>query len=29
MEIAYWIIAGFLAVFYLYAGGQKVAKPSG
>jgi hypothetical protein len=26
MELAYWIIAGFLAVFYLYAGGQKLAK---
>jgi hypothetical protein len=26
MEIAYWIVAGFLAVFYLYAGGQKVTK---
>src|SRR6476660_6489595 len=26
MEIAYWIVAGFLAVFYLYAGAQKVTK---
>jgi hypothetical protein len=24
MEIAYWIVAGLLAVFYLYAGGTKV-----
>ena len=24
MELAYWIIAGLLAVFYLYAGGKKV-----
>ncbi|GIH08901.1 membrane protein [Rhizocola hellebori] len=26
MELAYWIIAGLLAVFYLYAGGKKVAQ---
>ncbi|TQS46110.1 DoxX family protein [Cryptosporangium phraense] len=26
MEIAYWIVAGLLAVFYLYAGGQKVLR---
>ncbi|MCK2218721.1 DoxX family protein [Actinomadura sp. ATCC 31491] len=26
MEIAYWIVAGLLAVFYLYAGGKKVAQ---
>ncbi|MFI5956343.1 DoxX family protein [Cryptosporangium sp. NPDC051539] len=26
MEIAYWIVAGLLAVFYLYAGGQKVVR---
>ncbi|MFD0853588.1 DoxX family protein, partial [Actinomadura adrarensis] len=26
MEIAYWILAGSLAVFYLYAGGKKVAQ---
>ncbi|MFC4117980.1 DoxX family protein [Nonomuraea zeae] len=24
MEIAYWIVAGLLAVFYLYAGGKKI-----
>jgi hypothetical protein len=24
VDIAYWIIAGLLAVFYLYAGGKKV-----
>ena len=24
MEIAYWIVAALLAVFYLYAGGKKV-----
>ena len=24
MEIAYWIVAGLLALFYLYAGGRKV-----
>jgi hypothetical protein len=24
MEIAYWIVAGLLGVFYLYAGGKKV-----
>jgi hypothetical protein len=26
MEIAYWIVAGFLAVFNLYAGGKKVVQ---
>ncbi|MFE2019395.1 DoxX family protein [Streptomyces sp. NPDC059499] len=26
MEIAYWIVAGLLGVFYLYAGGKKVAQ---
>jgi len=26
MELAYWIIAALLAVFYLYAGGKKVAQ---
>jgi DoxX-like family len=26
MEIAYWIVAGLLAGFYLYAGGKKVAQ---
>jgi hypothetical protein len=26
MKIAYWIVAGLLAVFYLYAGGKKVAQ---
>jgi hypothetical protein len=26
MELAYWIIAGLLALFYLYAGGKKVAQ---
>jgi DoxX-like family len=26
MEIAYWIVAGLLAVFYLYAGGKKVTQ---
>ncbi len=26
MELAYWIVAGLLAVFYLYAGGMKVAR---
>jgi len=26
MEIAYWIVAALLAVFYLYAGGKKVAQ---
>ena len=26
MEIAYWIVAGFLAVFYLYAGGTKLVQ---
>ena len=26
MEIAYWIVAGLLAVFYLYAGGKKVVQ---
>jgi hypothetical protein len=26
MEVAYWIVAGLLAVFYLYAGGTKVAQ---
>jgi uncharacterized membrane protein YphA (DoxX/SURF4 family) len=26
MEIAYWIAAALLAVFYLYAGGKKVAQ---
>ncbi|MBV1852861.1 DoxX family protein [Catellatospora tritici] len=26
MVVAYWIIAGLLAVFYLYAGGKKVAQ---
>ncbi|RKE11438.1 DoxX-like protein [Catellatospora citrea] len=26
MELAYWIVAALLAVFYLYAGGKKVAQ---
>ncbi|QMU69962.1 DoxX family protein [Streptacidiphilus sp. P02-A3a] len=26
MEIAYWIVAALLAVFYLYSGGKKVAQ---
>jgi hypothetical protein len=26
MELAYWITAGLLAVFYLYAGGKKVTQ---
>lgn len=26
MQIAYWIVAGLLAVFYLYAGGKKVVQ---
>ncbi len=26
MRVAYWIIAGLLAVFYLYAGGKKVGQ---
>lgn len=26
MEIAYWIVAGLLGAFYLYAGGKKVAQ---
>ncbi|MFD4690564.1 DoxX family protein [Streptomyces sp. NBC_00683] len=26
MEIAYWIVAGLLGVFYLYAGGKKVVQ---
>jgi hypothetical protein len=26
MEIAYWIVAGLLAVFYLYSGGLKVVR---
>src|SRR5690349_7238735 len=26
MKVAYWIIAALLAVFYLYAGGKKVAQ---
>ncbi|GAA3636828.1 DoxX family protein [Kineosporia mesophila] len=26
MNIAYWILAGLLAVFYLYAGGKKVTQ---
>ncbi len=26
MEIAYWIVAGLLAVFYVYAGGKKVVQ---
>jgi hypothetical protein len=26
MELAYWILAALLAVFYLYAGGKKVAQ---
>jgi hypothetical protein len=26
MRLAYWIIAGLLAVFYVYAGGKKVAQ---
>jgi hypothetical protein len=26
METAYWIVAGLLGVFYLYAGGKKVAQ---
>jgi hypothetical protein len=27
MEIAYWVVAGLLATFYLYAGGKKVVQP--
>ena len=26
MELAYWIVAGLLAAFYVYAGGKKVAQ---
>jgi hypothetical protein len=26
MHVAYWIVAALLALFYLYAGGQKVAR---
>lgn len=26
MEIAYWIVAGLLAAFYLYSGGKKAAQ---
>ncbi|MGV9677114.1 DoxX family protein [Nocardia sp. NPDC003482] len=26
MNVAYWIVAGLLAVFYLYAGGMKVLR---
>ncbi len=26
MVVAYWIVAGLLALFYLYAGGKKVAQ---
>ena len=26
MEIAYWVLAGLLAVFYLYAGGTKLTQ---
>ncbi|MGW0807874.1 DoxX family protein [Nonomuraea sp. NPDC002799] len=26
MEVSYWIVAALLAVFYLYAGGKKVAQ---
>src|SRR5690242_16288361 len=26
MELAYWIVAGLLAAFYLYAGGKKVVQ---
>jgi hypothetical protein len=26
VEIAYWVVGGLLAVFYLYAGGKKVAQ---
>ncbi|MGW1468888.1 DoxX family protein [Streptomyces sp. NPDC002308] len=26
MDVAYWIVAALLAVFYLYAGGKKVAQ---
>lgn len=26
MRIAYWVVAGLLAVFYLYAGGMKVSR---
>ena len=26
MIVAYWIVAGLLAVFYLYSGGKKVAQ---
>jgi hypothetical protein len=26
MDIAYWIVAALLAIFYLYAGGKKVAQ---
>lgn len=26
MEIAYWIVAGLLAAFYLYSGGVKMAQ---
>ena len=26
MQLAYWIVAGFLAAFYLFAGGRKVTQ---
>jgi hypothetical protein len=26
MRIAYWIVAGLLAIFYLYAGGRKIVE---
>ncbi|MFF0138867.1 DoxX family protein [Streptomyces sp. NPDC005227] len=26
MDVAYWIVAGLLALFYLYAGGMKVVR---
>jgi hypothetical protein len=26
MKVAFWIVAGLLAVFYLYAGGKKVVQ---
>ncbi|MFI0903526.1 DoxX family protein [Streptomyces sioyaensis] len=28
MNVAYWIVAGLLALFYLYAGGAKVVRSS-
>lgn len=27
MSVAYWILAGLLATFYLYSGGIKIARP--